>query len=65
MGQLGFFDLSRRYEGLDAKGDPVVAILLAAPFEAFRPGPEGGAHQGRSAAGEGCPQEQCRTQTLG
>ena len=37
MGQPGFFDLSRRYEGLDAKGDPLAAILLAVPFEVFRP----------------------------
>ena len=37
MSQPGFFDLSRRYEGLDAKGDPLVAILLAVPFEVFRP----------------------------
>ena len=27
MGQLGFFDLSRRYEGLDVKDDPLVAIV--------------------------------------
>jgi hypothetical protein len=27
MGQPGFFDLQRRYEGLDAKSDPLVAIL--------------------------------------
>jgi hypothetical protein len=26
MGQLGFFDLSRRYEGLGVKDDPLVAI---------------------------------------
>ena len=37
MGQPGFFDLSRRYEGLDAKQDPLVAILAAVPFELFRP----------------------------
>jgi len=37
MGQPGFFDLSRRYEGLDAKSDPLVAILAAVPFELFRP----------------------------
>ena len=37
MGQPGFFDLSRRYEGLDAKKDPLVAILAAVPFELFRP----------------------------
>ena len=37
MRQPGFFDLSRRYEGLDAKKDPLVAILAAVPFELFRP----------------------------
>ena len=36
MGQPGFFDLQRRYEGLDAKSDPLAAILAAVPFELFR-----------------------------
>ncbi len=36
MGQPGFLDLQQRYEGLDAKSDPLVAILAAAPFELFR-----------------------------
>ena len=36
MGQPGFFDLQRRYEGLDAKSAPLVAILAAVPFELFR-----------------------------
>ena len=36
MGEPGFFDLQRRYEGLDAKSDPLVAILAAVPFELFR-----------------------------
>ena len=36
MGQPGLFDLSRRYEGLDAAGDPLVAIAAAVPFELFR-----------------------------
>lgn len=36
MGQPGFFDLQRRYEGLDAKSDPLVAIAAAVPFELFR-----------------------------
>ena len=36
MGQPGFFDLQRRYEGLDARSDPLVAILEAVPFELFR-----------------------------
>ena len=36
MGQPGFFDLQHRYEGLDAKGDPLVAIASAVPFELFR-----------------------------
>jgi hypothetical protein len=31
MGQLGFFDLSRRYEGLDVKDDPLVAIAAMIP----------------------------------
>ncbi|MGH6819569.1 MAG: transposase, partial [Methylocella sp.] len=37
MGQLGFFDLNRRYEGLDEKGDPLVAIAAIVPFDSFRP----------------------------
>jgi transposase, IS5 family len=37
MGQLGFFDLSRRYECLDAKNDPLVAIAALVPWECFRP----------------------------
>ena len=36
MGEPGFFDLQHRYEGLDAKSDPLVAILAAVPFELFR-----------------------------
>ena len=36
MGQPGFFDLQGRYEGLDAHGDPLVAINAALPFEMFR-----------------------------
>ena len=35
MGQPGFFDLERRYEGLDAHGDPLEAINAAVPFELF------------------------------
>jgi hypothetical protein len=26
VGQFGFFDMNRRYEGLDEKSDPLVAI---------------------------------------
>jgi IS5 family transposase len=37
MGQLGFFDLSRRYECLDSKNDPLVAIAALVPWECFRP----------------------------
>src|SRR5437016_3263338 len=36
MGQLGFFDLIRRYESLDEKSDPFVAIAAMLPFESFR-----------------------------
>ena len=35
-GPAGIFDLHRRYEGLDAKSDPLVAILAAVRFELFR-----------------------------
>jgi IS5 family transposase len=37
VGQLGFFDLSRRYEGLDGKNDPLVPIATLVPWESFRP----------------------------
>ena len=37
MGQPGFFDLSRRYEGLDSKEDPPVTSALVVPWELFRP----------------------------
>jgi transposase, IS5 family len=36
MGQLGFFDLNRRYESLDEKNDPLAAIAAMVPFESFR-----------------------------
>jgi IS5 family transposase len=37
VGQLGFFDLSRRYAELDAKNDPLVLIATLVAWEAFRP----------------------------
>ncbi len=37
MGQPGFFDLSRRYEGLDEKRDPLVTLAAVVPWETFRP----------------------------
>src|SRR3984893_4723162 len=37
MGQLGFFDLNRRYESLTEKNDPLVAIAAMVPFESFLP----------------------------
>jgi IS5 family transposase len=37
MKQPGFFDLSRRYESLDAKADPLVALNKLIPWEDFRP----------------------------
>ncbi|PZR82131.1 MAG: IS5/IS1182 family transposase, partial [Hyphomicrobiales bacterium] len=36
MGQLGFFDVRRRYEGLDAKNDPLISIATMVPWESFR-----------------------------
>jgi len=37
MAQMGFFDLSDRYAGLDAKKDPLVLIDAVVPWEEFRP----------------------------
>ena len=37
MGQLGFFDLSRRYEGLNKKRDPLATLAAVIPWETFRP----------------------------
>ena len=36
MTQPGFFDLSRRYESLDAKPDPLLALNRLIPWETFR-----------------------------
>ena len=36
MTQPGFFDLSRRYESLDEKPDPLVALNRLIPWESFR-----------------------------
>ena len=36
MGEPGFFDVENRYAGLDAHGDPLVAINAAVPFDLFR-----------------------------
>ena len=36
MQQPGFFDLGRRYESLDARPDPLVAINRMVPWESFR-----------------------------
>jgi len=60
MGQPGFFDLDRRYEGLDAKNDPLTAIAASVQFETFGPklraalvagGLRAGAAERKSAAG--------------
>ena len=32
MGQLGFFDVSQRYAGLDAKDDPLVKFNETVPW---------------------------------
>ena len=37
MAQMGFSDLSDRYESLDAKNDPLVEIDAVVPWEGFRP----------------------------
>ena len=41
MGQLGFFDIAKRYEALDAKNDPLVKIDAVVPWEEFRARLEG------------------------
>ena len=33
MGQMGFFDVARRYAGLDAKNDPLLQIDALIPWE--------------------------------
>ncbi len=37
MGQMGFFDLSNRYAGLDRKNDPLVFLQKTVPWANFRP----------------------------
>ena len=36
MGQMGLFDVSQRYAGLDAKDDPLVKLNETVPWEDFR-----------------------------
>ena len=36
MGQIGFFDLSKRYTGLDTKNEPLAKIDEVVPWEDFR-----------------------------
>ena len=35
MGQLGLFDVEKRYAGLDAKNDPLLRIDAVVPWEGF------------------------------
>ena len=49
MVRSGFFDLQHRYEGLDAKCDPLVASAAAVPFELFRAKLKTGVGCGRAA----------------
>lgn len=37
MGQIGFFDVSNRYAGLDAKADPLVQLNTMVAWDDFRP----------------------------
>jgi IS5 family transposase len=53
MTQPGFFDLSHRYEALDAKPDPLVALNKLIPWETFRPALRAALETaGRRATGE-------------
>ena len=36
MEQPGFFDLQRRLDGINAKGDPLETIKTTVPWETFR-----------------------------
>jgi hypothetical protein len=36
MGQMGFFDVAKRYAGLDAKNDPLLGIDALVPWQSFR-----------------------------
>jgi IS5 family transposase len=36
MGQMGFFDVAKRYAGLDAKKDPLLRIDALVPWQSFR-----------------------------
>ena len=36
MGQMGFFDITNRHAGLDAKNDPLVKVDAIIPWEDFR-----------------------------
>jgi IS5 family transposase len=36
MGQMGFFDVAKRYAGLDAKNDPLLRIDALVPWSSFR-----------------------------
>ena len=37
MGQMGFFDVSKRYAELDAESDPLVKLNVIVPWADFRP----------------------------
>lgn len=37
MGQMGFFDISKRYAGLEAKADPLMKLNAIVPWAEFRP----------------------------
>ena len=65
MGQLGFFDLIRRYESLDEKSDPLVAIAAMVPFESFRPKLKAALIKGELRTSDADAQEFGGTQALG
>ena len=45
MGQMGFFDIAKRYAGLDAKNDPLMKIDEVVRWEDFRPRLEAAWHK--------------------
>ena len=65
MGQLGFFDLNRRYESLTEKNDPLVVIAAMVPFESFRPKLHTALIKGEASQERSGTQEFRGTQALG
>jgi len=65
MGQLGFFELSRRDEGRAAKNDPLAAIAAMVPCESLRPKLKAAPNERRASPERRGTQEFGGTQAMG